>query len=121
MAGRVWFSRGPRVSSTVAWPADFPAAILVVTHVGARKSLLPELLAKTSALPVRYAQDREPIRPGRILLAPPDLHMLVAITAGQAAKMVDKASMPPTEAPMTISDCTAAFLSGDSSDLDSAS
>ena len=77
---------GMEALSTIfaALPADFPAAILVVTHVGARKSLLPELLAKTSALPVRYAQDREPIRPGRILLAPPDLHMLVAITAGQA-------------------------------------
>lgn len=68
-----------------ALPADFPAAILVVTHVGARKSLLPELLGKTSALPVRHAQDREPIGPGRILLAPPDQHMLVAITAGHAA------------------------------------
>lgn len=77
---------GMEALSTIfaALPADLPAAILVVTHVGARKSLLPELLAKTSALPVRYAQDREPIRPGRILLAPPDLHMLVAITAGQA-------------------------------------
>lgn len=77
---------GMEALSTIfsALPADFPAAILVVTHVGARKSLLPELLAKTSALPVRHAQDREPIRPGRILLAPPDQHMLVAITAGQA-------------------------------------
>lgn len=77
---------GMEALSTIfaALPADFSAAILVVTHVGVRKSLLPELLAKTSALPVRHAQDREPIRPGRILLAPPDLHMLVAITAGQA-------------------------------------
>ncbi|OBV41387.1 chemotaxis protein CheB [Janthinobacterium psychrotolerans] len=76
---------GMEALSTIfaALPADFPAAILVVTHVGARKSLLPALLAKTSALPVRHAQDREPIRPGRILLAPPDLHMLVSITAGQ--------------------------------------
>ena len=65
-------------------PAGFPAAILVVTHVGARNSLLPEVLARTSALPVRHAQDREPIGPGRILLAPPDRHMLVAIAAGHA-------------------------------------
>lgn len=65
-------------------PAGFPAAILVVTHVGARNSLLPELLARTSALPVRHAQDREPIGPGRILLAPPDQHLLVTIAAGHA-------------------------------------
>lgn len=77
---------GMEALSTIfsALPADFPAAILVVTHIGARKSLLPELLARTSALPVRHARDREPIGPGRILLAPPDHHMLVAIAAGQA-------------------------------------
>lgn len=67
-----------------ALPVNLPAAILVVTHVGARKSVLPEILAKTSALPVRFAEDREPVRPGRILLAPPDRHMLVANAAGQA-------------------------------------
>jgi two-component system chemotaxis response regulator CheB len=65
-------------------PANLPAAILVVTHVGARKSLLPEILGKTSALPVRFAEEREPVRAGRILLAPPDRHMLIANLAGQA-------------------------------------
>lgn len=64
-------------------PASLPAPVLVVTHLGARKSLLPEILGKTSALPVRFAEEREPVRPGRILLAPPDRHMLVANTAGQ--------------------------------------
>ena len=67
-----------------ALPVNLPAAILIVTHVGARKSVLPEILAKTSALPVRFAEDGEPVRPGRILLAPPDRHMLVVNTAGQA-------------------------------------
>ena len=52
-------------------PASLPAPVLVVTHLGARKSLLPEILGKTSALPVRFAEEREPVRPGRILLAPP--------------------------------------------------
>ncbi|MFM2085790.1 MAG: hypothetical protein RLZZ237_659 [Pseudomonadota bacterium] len=66
-----------------ALPANLPAAILVVTHVGARKSVLPEILAKTSSLPVRFAEDREPVRPGRILLAPSDRHMLVTTMAGQ--------------------------------------
>lgn len=64
--------------------ANFPAAILAVMHVGARNSVLPEILGKTSALPVRFAEEREPVRAGRILLAPPDRHMLVANLAGQA-------------------------------------
>ena len=67
-----------------ALPANFPAAILAVMHVGARNSVLPEILSKTSALPVRFAEEREPVRAGRILLAPPDRHMLVANQAGQA-------------------------------------
>ncbi|SDN27695.1 two-component system, chemotaxis family, response regulator CheB [Janthinobacterium sp. OK676] len=67
-----------------ALPADLPAAILAVMHVGARNSVLPEILSKTSALPVRFAEEREPVRAGRILLAPPDRHMLVANLAGQA-------------------------------------
>lgn len=65
-------------------PPDLPAAVLVVTHIGARDSVLPELLARTSALPVRHARDGEPVRPGRVLLAPPDRHMLVAMSGGQA-------------------------------------
>lgn len=67
-----------------ALPASFPAAILAVMHVGARNSVLPEILAKSSALPVRFAATGEAVRAGRILLAPPDRHMLVANLAGRA-------------------------------------
>lgn len=66
-----------------ALPANLPAVILAVMHVGARNSVLPEILGKTSALPVRFAEEHEPVRPGRILLAPPDRHMLVVSAAGQ--------------------------------------
>jgi len=59
-------------------PQDFPAAILVVIHVGAHESRLPGLLARCSGLPVRHAVQGEPIRAGQVLLAPPDLHLTVA-------------------------------------------
>jgi two-component system chemotaxis response regulator CheB len=58
-------------------PADFPAAILIVTHIGAHSSMLPEILGRHSALPVRHAIDGEPILPGRVLLAPSDTHLTV--------------------------------------------
>jgi two-component system chemotaxis response regulator CheB len=58
-------------------PHDFPAAILIVTHIGSHKSVLPEILALRSAMPVRHARDGEPIISGRILMAPPDHHLLV--------------------------------------------
>nr|WP_315401438.1 chemotaxis protein CheB [uncultured Duganella sp.] len=61
-----------------ALPADFPAAVLVVTHIGARKSALAEILAKFSRLPVRDARDGEALAPGTVLLAPSDQHMLLS-------------------------------------------
>ena len=67
-----------------ALPKDFPSAILVVTHIGANRSMLPEILQRISALPVRHATNGEPIVPGRVLLAPPDEHLTVVIVGGRA-------------------------------------
>jgi two-component system chemotaxis response regulator CheB len=65
-------------------PHDFPAAILIVIHTGSQKSLLPEILGRHSTLPVRHATDGEPIVPGRVLVAPPDEHLVVARHGGRA-------------------------------------
>jgi two-component system chemotaxis response regulator CheB len=58
-------------------PAQFPAAVLIVMHIGNHDSILPSLLAGATRLPVRHARDGDLIEPGRILVAPPDLHLLV--------------------------------------------
>ncbi len=59
-------------------PADFPAAIFVVLHVPAHSpSLLPRILERKGPLPASHAVDGEAIRPGRILIAPPDQHLLL--------------------------------------------
>jgi two-component system chemotaxis response regulator CheB len=58
-------------------PADLPAAVLVVLHIGQHRSLLPELLSSKGALPAAHARDGEPITAGRIVVAPPDYHLLV--------------------------------------------
>jgi len=60
-----------------ALPAHFPACVLVALHVGAHRSVLPELMRARGPLPARHAQDGEPLHPGVILVAPPDHHMLV--------------------------------------------
>jgi two-component system chemotaxis response regulator CheB len=56
---------------------DIPAAILIVLHIGQHRSVLPELLSVRGTVPAAHARDGEPLTPGRILIAPPDFHMLV--------------------------------------------
>jgi two-component system chemotaxis response regulator CheB len=58
-------------------PAGFPAAVFVVLHVGRTRSVLPEILNRTSRMPVLHAADQDPIVPGRILVAPPDAHLVL--------------------------------------------
>lgn len=65
-------------------PGDFPAAILIVTHVGAYKSIVPDILGRCSALPVSHAVDGESIVSGRVLVAPPDEHLTVSVDGGKA-------------------------------------
>jgi two-component system chemotaxis response regulator CheB len=59
------------------FPADLPAAVLVVFHVGNGPSILPSLLNESGKLPARFAQDGERVERGRIYVAPPDQHLLV--------------------------------------------
>jgi two-component system chemotaxis response regulator CheB len=56
-------------------PADFPAPVLIVLHVGAHESILPELIRANCALDVAHAVDREPLLAGTIRIAPPDHHL----------------------------------------------
>ena len=59
-------------------PADLPAAVFVVLHIpGDAPSLLPAILARDAKLKVAHAVDGEKIVPGRVYVAPPDLHLLI--------------------------------------------
>src|SRR5687768_11797516 len=59
-------------------PSDFSAAVLVVLHVWAgSQSFLPSILARAGPLPASEAVDGEPIKPGTIVVAPVDMHLMV--------------------------------------------
>jgi two-component system chemotaxis response regulator CheB len=59
-------------------PPEFPAAVLVVLHVASSgTSVLPQILSRHGPLPAAFAADKEPLRRGRIFVAPSDHHMLV--------------------------------------------
>ena len=61
-----------------AIPPDFPAAIVVVQHLDPRhRSLMADILAKRTRLPVKQADEGDPLVPGTALIAPPNRHLLV--------------------------------------------
>lgn len=61
-----------------ALPAGLKAAVLIVLHLPRdRPSLLSEIFALKCCLPVKEAEDKEPLRGGTVYFAPPDYHLLV--------------------------------------------
>ena len=61
-----------------ALPSDFKLPIFIVVHLPPTpESLLTEVFAAKCALPVKEAEDKEPIQPGTIYFAPPNYHLLV--------------------------------------------
>lgn len=62
-------------------PRSLRACVLVVTHsAAAAPAILPEILARSSDVPVAYAKTGDQPVPGRIFVAPPDFHLLVTAT-----------------------------------------
>lgn len=61
-----------------ALPDDLPASVFVVLHISPQAtSHLPQILSRSGALRAIHPTDGAPIRPGRIYVAPPDLHLMV--------------------------------------------
>ena len=61
-----------------ALPASLRASVLVVLHLPRdRPSLLSNIFQGRCAVPLREAQDKEPIEAGTVYFAPPDYHLLV--------------------------------------------
>jgi two-component system, chemotaxis family, protein-glutamate methylesterase/glutaminase len=60
-------------------PTGFGAAVVVVQHRSSdsHPSALRELLGASTALRVSEAEDKQPLEPGWVYVAPPDFHTLV--------------------------------------------
>lgn len=71
---------GVEVLSTLlpALPSGLRAPLFVVLHQPAgRRSVLTEIFRRKCALPVREAEDKEPVEPGTVYFAPPNYHLLI--------------------------------------------
>ena len=61
-----------------ALPAGLQASVFIVLHLPRdRNSLLVEIFGPRCALPVREAEDKEPVKPGTVYFAPSDYHLLI--------------------------------------------
>jgi two-component system, chemotaxis family, protein-glutamate methylesterase/glutaminase len=61
-----------------ALPRDFATPIVVLIHLPRhRPSALPGALRGTCQLPLREPQDKEPLAPATVYLAPADYHLLI--------------------------------------------
>lgn len=69
-------------------PADFKPPVLVVLHLPRdRPTRVAELLGQSCALPVREAEDKQPLQSGTVTIAPPDYHLLVETASSLALSM----------------------------------
>src|SRR5262249_3182187 len=57
-------------------PADLPAALFIVMHVG-ETSYLAHILHRNAAIPVKFAEAGERIEWGRVYVAPTGRHLLL--------------------------------------------
>jgi two-component system chemotaxis response regulator CheB len=61
-----------------ALPAKLSASVFIVLHLPRdRPSLLVEIFSRRCALPVREAEDKQPVEPGTVYFAPADYHLLL--------------------------------------------
>ena len=59
-------------------PTNLPAAVFICQHFSSiGESHAVDLLRAYSAMPVHMAEDEMEIRPGRVVFAPPDVHLMI--------------------------------------------
>jgi two-component system, chemotaxis family, protein-glutamate methylesterase/glutaminase len=72
---------GVEALSALFWdmPSRVPITFFVAQHVSPHSgSSLPAILERTGRLPAEHPRDGQKFKPGRIYVAPPDLHLMVA-------------------------------------------
>lgn len=61
-----------------ALPVGFRLPVIIVVHIPPdKRSVLAELFQAKCRVPVREAEDKEPITAGTVYFAPPDYHLLI--------------------------------------------
>jgi len=97
---------GPRALATLlrGLPADFPVPIAVVQHIAdGFTEGLAGWLAQESRLDVREAHAREPLVPGRVILAPTGRHLVVTEGVAHLSDAPPVDTFKPSVTPLFLS------------------
>jgi len=60
-----------------ALPRSLACPVIIVVHLPPHSSGLAEVFGNETPLPVKQAEDKEPVEPGTIYIAPPSYHLLI--------------------------------------------
>ncbi len=60
-----------------ALPCDLPCAVVVLLHISHPSSYFRDVLQRSTRLAVRWAGEGDGLRPGHVLVAPPDRHLMI--------------------------------------------
>lgn len=86
------------------------ASVAIVQHrAGTQPHLLGQLLATVTELPVRNARDGDEVQVGRILIAPPDQHLLIDADGRFALSTGPKVSFARPSADVLFESAAAAY------------
>jgi len=77
--GASWGGMRALAAVLEALPEEFELPLVVAQHrpPGGGDEMLERALANSSKLPVVAVDDKEPLRPGTVFIAPPDYHLIV--------------------------------------------
>jgi two-component system chemotaxis response regulator CheB len=71
----------PLIDILASFDGELPMPIVVAIHQSpTQRSLVPALLARVSARSVREAEDKQPLEPYAVYVAPPNYHLLIERT-----------------------------------------
>jgi len=93
------------------FPADFPAAILVLQHAEpTRISELPDILGRRTAVSVQAAVDGSTLRPGQVLVCPSGWHTLISVDL--TVQLIVSGAYPPSRPSADLLLTTLAMAAG---------
>ena len=96
-----------------ALPSDYPAVVILVQHIAPHANdTLARRFQRHCQLPVREAEDKEPLLPGIVFIAPPDFHLMVELELRFSLSREERVNYSRPSIDVLMETAAEAFCSG---------